>query len=292
MCTDALRAVPAQYARRRGNLRAPTSPDSRNPSLHPPGSGKHRFIQAQCNTPETGRGSASSPAAKAHRLVSFGGIQAGARDQAERIPALVPIDQHVPETMSSVDKPSAQAAAPSSHRVHLARPLRQGSSPLRRALLAWCVVFSNGCGAAATDDTTNALGCEIGTEGCACYGNWSCNYQLSCVDDSCVDLRKNSSNSEQSETALLVIDPIVAVTTEQCMNCIDKHCVSPLAECYVEAGCASLFGCLLPCGQASARDDDSCSDACYAEGPLSAHVQQSQLQMCAHSQCERACYED
>lgn len=154
-----------------------------------------------------------------------------------------------------------------------------------------CLLLTNGCSANLSGNASASLGCETGTEGCACYGNWSCNYQLSCVDEVCVDRRRLAAEQSQALTkaALRAADPIVAASTEECMSCLEDDCVSPLSACYDERGCAALVGCLLPCSEPTGETYIDCASSCYAEAPLSAHAHATRLQMCAQSRCDNAC---
>lgn len=153
------------------------------------------------------------------------------------------------------------------------------------------MLLTNACGANHSNGDAAALGCETGTEGCTCYRNWSCNYQLSCLDDVCIDRRKVAAeeSKELAKSSLRAIDPIVAVTNETCMSCIETDCVSPLSECYESDGCAVLFGCLLPCVSRPGASYAACAETCYAEAPLSAHPHATQLQVCAQAHCGEGC---
>lgn len=154
-----------------------------------------------------------------------------------------------------------------------------------------CLFLSNACGANFSRDDSATLGCEMGTEGCACYGNWSCNYQLSCMDEVCVDRRKLAAEQTQAlaKASLRATDPIVSASSEACITCLESDCVSPLAECYDRGGCGVLFGCLLPCASRTGETYAECAEACYAQAPITAHTHGTQLQMCAQSQCEQSC---
>jgi hypothetical protein len=160
-----------------------------------------------------------------------------------------------------------------------------------QALGLLCLFSSNGCGANLSRNESAELGCATGTEGCACYGNWSCNYQLSCIDEMCVDRRKLVAEQTQAlaKASLRAADPIVSASTEECMTCLESDCVSPLGECYDEAGCSNLIGCLLPCADPTGETYAECAEVCYAEARLTAHAPATQLQICAQSRCEDAC---
>lgn len=159
---------------------------------------------------------------------------------------------------------------------------------------AWCVLclfLINACGANLSRNESANLGCETGTEGCACYGNWSCNYQLSCADEVCVDRRKLVAEQTQAlaKASLRAADPIVASSSEECMTCLESECVSPLAECYDQSGCSTLAGCLLHCSDPTRETYAQCADACYSEAPLVAHSRGTQVQVCAQARCDGTC---
>lgn len=156
---------------------------------------------------------------------------------------------------------------------------------------AWgvlCLLMANACGAHIASEKSLGLQCEVGTEGCDCYGNWSCNYQLSCVDEVCVDRAKIA--AEQAQTlSLRAADPIDDAASDECLECLESDCVSPLAGCYDQAACSGLFACLVGCSQLSVHMYTSCANDCYAGAPIEAHSDATQLQMCTQARCKEAC---
>jgi hypothetical protein len=111
------------------------------------------------------------------------------------------------------------------------------------------------------------------------------------MDDVCVDRRKLVTEQTQAlaKASLRAADPIVAASTETCMSCLESDCVSPLAECYDEAGCSTLAGCLLPCADPTGETYADCAETCYSEAPLAAHAPGTQLQVCAQLRCDDSC---
>lgn len=167
-----------------------------------------------------------------------------------------------------------------------------GRFGLAQTWMMACLLLANACAANLSRDTAN-LGCEVGTEGCACYGNWSCNYQLSCIDDMCLDRRKLAAENAQllTQSSLRSTDPIVAAASESCMGCLEDACVSPLATCYDRAGCATLAGCLLSCAHSTGETYGDCVEICYANAPIDAHERGTRVQRCAQTQCSDVCRE-
>lgn len=148
--------------------------------------------------------------------------------------------------------------------------------------------MSGGCAALAVD---TPLDCEVGTEGCVCYGNWSCNYRLSCVDDLCVDnqSRSDSERSRTTEAALLVNDPLMSREAPECIVCAESDCSASLERCYETPGCAELSGCLLNCSR-SDGEYFKCSRECYLPAPVEAHVRANGLHQCLNQTCRDECY--
>ncbi len=150
------------------------------------------------------------------------------------------------------------------------------------------LLLANACAGVADGGPTEDLGCEVGTEGCSCYGNWSCNYRLSCVDEVCVDRLGEIRRSEIS--ALRAADPIATASSEECLTCVEDGCVSPLAECYSEVGCSPLFSCLLTCSNEPAMVYTDCASDCYSAAPLRSHTPATHLQLCTGKMCDSACH--
>lgn len=155
-----------------------------------------------------------------------------------------------------------------------------------------CLLSANACGANLSRETAN-LTCEVGTEGCTCYGNLSCNYQLSCIDEVCVDRRKSAAENAQllTQSSLRAADPLVAAASESCMSCLEDECVSPLAACYDRVDCTGLAGCLLSCAWSAGETYVDCAQICYAGAPVGAHERGTRVQRCAQSQCPDVCGE-
>lgn len=147
--------------------------------------------------------------------------------------------------------------------------------------------MANACAGVADRAAPDDVGCKVGTEGCSCYGNWSCNYRLSCVDEVCVDRLGEARQSEVS--ALRAADPIAVATSEECLTCVEDRCTSRLAECYAEASCAPLFSCLLTCTHNADSAYTHCASECYAAAPLRSHTSATQLRLCTGRQCETEC---
>lgn len=168
---------------------------------------------------------------------------------------------------------------------------------------SFVLVVTTSCGSNVTSEVNANLGCEIGTEGCTCYGNWSCNYQLSCVEDLCVDRRKQKASPQVENDDLTTLrsnDPIAGSITAPCAACLDEQCQSALSECYSETGCAPLFSCLTRCNRAEpgagadqntapAAQVEACAERCLAESAATAHSPASQLWGCSNTTCSETC---
>lgn len=168
---------------------------------------------------------------------------------------------------------------------------KQAWGSLGMGTKAWgivCLFLANACGAHIASEKSLGFQCEVGTEGCDCYGNWSCNYQLSCVDEVCVDRTKIAAEEAQT-LSLRAADPIASAVSDECLVCLEDDCVSPLAECYDANACSGLFACLLGCSQLSVHMYTSCADECYARSPIEAHSSATQLQMCTQARCKETC---
>lgn len=146
-------------------------------------------------------------------------------------------------------------------------------------------LLATSCGGA-VETTTYELGCETGTLGCSCYGNWSCNYQLSCVEEVCVDRRaRPSSDTPELARSELLPDPLAAATSAECVECLQDQCSAPLETCYPEAGCIALQACVFACsGDASAEAD--CSGQCIAQASGEARAKAASVGECSKQQCE------
>lgn len=163
---------------------------------------------------------------------------------------------------------------------------------------ALLLTSSVSCGGSVST-TTYGLECETGTLGCSCYGNWSCNYQLSCVENECID-RKNQTppakqpsdvqaGKDQPEDPELMraeslADPLAAAASDECVTCIHTECSTPLQGCYPETGCIALQACLLKC-----TDQDpppaACSNDCFAAAPANAQLKSTPVSECTARSC-------
>lgn len=151
-----------------------------------------------------------------------------------------------------------------------------------------CLLGTNACSAPFTDQSSDALGCEVGTVGCSCYGNWSCNYQLSCIDDLCVDRRARAEESELS--ALRAQDPVAHASSPECLTCLEEVCLASLTNCYAQSGCTSLFACLLGCSREASEPYSECAAGCYSAAAIEDHDDATQVQLCSANACPDDCH--
>lgn len=154
-----------------------------------------------------------------------------------------------------------------------------------RATAAVCLLLATNCGGAVTT-TTYELECETGTLGCSCYGNWSCNYQLSCVEDMCVDRRerpaKNDNALEQAES---LPDPLADATSDACLQCLQEDCSTQLEACYPETGCVALQACLLECSKPANSTAAECATQCSNRAPEGARLKSRPVTECSQQNC-------
>lgn len=149
------------------------------------------------------------------------------------------------------------------------------------------LVLTTGCGGAVAT-ATYELECETGTMGCSCYGNWSCNYQLSCVEDVCVD-RKSPLQTDglvepeppHSEPAP---DPLADATSDQCLECLQADCSAALEACYPETGCIAHQACLLECRR-SGKVREVCEGRCSKDSSIDAHKKSALVTECREQRC-------
>lgn len=156
-------------------------------------------------------------------------------------------------------------------------------------------LLSGGC-AALTSEAS--LDCEVGTVGCACYGNWTCNYMLSCVDDQCIDKRASTQEPAHDEpqqlerlsdeATLLTNDPLMVKEAPGCVECAEAKCLTSLVQCYETAGCSRLVGCLLRCERA-VEGSVSCERECSLAAPLEAKKPAAALRQCLAQDCSHEC---
>lgn len=129
--------------------------------------------------------------------------------------------------------------------------------------------------------------CDTGTLGCACYGNWSCNYQLSCVDDVCVDRRDRGPEAavgpHQSHLQSLP-DPLAAATSDDCVTCLHDECSHRLEACYAETGCIAVQACIFQCID-DALPEASCRSECSSGASSEAQAKAARLSLCANERC-------
>lgn len=235
-----------------------------------------RFIQGQCNNPlDLPRRASVQPPRNLVQDVSFG--SAGTRPIAAHTRFVLWIDPSrsflrvMPRVVDSV----------------VARRRGREFGRLFWAVVCWC--GANACSANFPEQSSSALGCEVGTVGCSCYGNWSCNYQLSCVDEICVDRRALAEEAELS--ALRSRDPVAHASSPECLTCLEEVCLASLTNCYAQSGCTSLFACLLGCSRAISTEYDECAAGCYSTTPLDGHSDATQVQLCAAKTCPAECHE-
>jgi hypothetical protein len=168
-----------------------------------------------------------------------------------------------------------------------AKQLSVARRPKRRYGMTFGLVASllgTSCGGDVTT-TTYGLECETGTLGCSCYGNWSCNYQLSCVDDLCVDNRaRPASHEKQSNSTQSPADPLASVPNTDCVECIEEQCSKALEECYPETGCIALQACLLGCSLGE-DSEASCGASCDEQAAAGARRKSASVTECARRSC-------
>jgi hypothetical protein len=150
----------------------------------------------------------------------------------------------------------------------------------RFLLLTTLSLFGTGC-SGSVETTSYELGCETGTLGCNCYGNWSCNYQLSCVDEVCVDRKTetlNESNDKQRAAVDSPSDPLALAATTQCVQCLHDECSTALEACYPETGCIALQACLFACS--NKLEQPECSKECFALASANAQAKSAPVSKC------------
>lgn len=127
--------------------------------------------------------------------------------------------------------------------------------------------------------------CEMGTLGCACYGNWSCNYQLSCVDEVCVDRRDRDAAAEPYSHRLQSLpDPLAAATSDDCAACLHDECNLALQACYAETGCIAVQACVFEC-ERDALPDASCRAQCSSGASSEARRKSAAVAQCSDKRC-------
>ncbi len=106
-----------------------------------------------------------------------------------------------------------------------------------------------------------AFGCgkKEGGEGEDCYANGTCDGELTCLSNICVDPNASGTSGQSSSTGSS--GDSGGLDFDECFACGDKACDSERSACDDANGCDDLLDCILGCGS-----DASCQSGCSVDG--------------------------